>query len=178
VARTPRRAFTLLEMILVLAVIAFLIAVALPSVQAMLSDVKLQAAADHFRARLAEARSRAILESRPYRIAAMPGDSSYRIAPDSPEFWGEGQAAADESNGVEPLIVEDKLPENIPFQLSEGRGGDSGPWVHLLSFQIDGSCDRDYSLRLEFEDCLPLEINVRGLTGSVTVRRIDTGGTP
>jgi Tfp pilus assembly protein FimT len=169
-----------MEMILVLAVIALLVAVALPSVEAMLADIKLQSAADHLRARFAEARSRAILESRPYRIAVMPGQSDYRLAPDSPEFWGDGQAAAEDSGAAEPLIIEDKLPENILFQPGAGQGqaGDSGPWMRLLAFQADGSCDSDCSIRLEFEDCRPLEVMVRGLTGSVTVRRVNTGGGP
>src|SRR5262245_22652505 len=170
-----------MEMILVLAVIALLIAVAMPSMQAMLAGVKLQSAADHLRARFAEARSRAILESRPYRVAVMPGQSDYRLAPDSPEFWGEGQATTEEGNGNEPLIIEDKLPDNILFQLGDGhagRGGDTGPWSHLVSFLADGSCDADCSVRLEFEDCQPIEIVLRGLTGAVTTHRVGAGGAP
>ncbi len=175
--RAPRRqGFTLLEMLLVLALILLISVAATPSLLSMLSDAKLQAAADHLRARFAEARSRAIQENRAYRFAVMPGQSDYRLAPDSPEYWGEGQPPGEEA--VAPLIIEDKLPENIPFQPGEGqgRGGDSGGWVHLLSYQADGSCDNDCSFRLEFEDCRPIEITVRSLTGSVTVRNINPGG--
>lgn len=176
-----RRAFTLLELILVLAVMAMIMAAAVPSIEAMLADAKLQEAADLIRSRFAEARSHAIEEGRPYRFAVMPNQSDYRIAPDLPEYWGDGQASADSSTAAAPLTVESKLPNGILFQLGEGqggRGGDSGPWTHLVSFLPDGTCDNDCSIVLEFGDSSPVQITVRALTGSVTAQSVNKGGSP
>lgn len=177
-----RRAFTLLELILVLAVIAMIMAAAVPSIQAMLDDARLQEAADTLRSRFAEARAHAIEEGRPYRFAIMPGQSDFRLAPDLPEYWsGAEDPTATSASNVPPLILESKLPNDVVFNLTEGQGGqagDSGPWSHLISFLPDGSCDADCNIDLQRLDSRPINIFVRGLTGSVTVHSGDKGGNP
>ena len=68
-----RRAFTLMEVALVLALILVLAAITVPSLESMYGDVKLTAATDLIRARWADARTQAIEEGRAYRFAIMPG---------------------------------------------------------------------------------------------------------
>jgi prepilin-type N-terminal cleavage/methylation domain-containing protein len=173
-----RRAFTLLELILVLALIAMIMAAAVPSIQAMLDDARLQEAADTLRSRFAEARAHAIEEGRPYRFAIMPGQSDFRLAPDLPEYWsGAEDPTATTASNVPPLILEAKLPNDVMFNLIDGGGhpSDSGPWSHLISFLPDGSCDADCNIDLQRGDSRPISIFIRGLTGSVTVRTGDVG---
>src|SRR4051794_15075176 len=113
---TDRHGFTLLEVLLVVAVIVILGAMAYPSIEAMYGDVRLSAAADQVRARWADARTKAIEDGRPYRFATQP-DGQFRIAPDAPEFWsGGGGTPADASDAdTPPLVLEDSLPKGVSF---------------------------------------------------------------
>lgn len=179
--RNPRAGFTLLEVLLVLALIVMLTAIAIPSLETWYSDGKLTAGADHLRARFAEARSHAIEDNRAYRFAVMPGQGEYRLAPDDPEFWGDAPAAGAENTTDDsgpPLVVEDRIPSGIRFSLGQGvstSSANSAGWVPILTFLPTGSCDADVAIRLELEGCRPLEISVRALTGAVTVRRMPLG---
>src|SRR5260221_14012701 len=78
----PRRsAFTLLELLLVLVLILMVLAVAYPSLEGLITDARLKAGADHLRARFAEARSHALLDNQPYVFSVKPGESGYRLGP-------------------------------------------------------------------------------------------------
>lgn len=168
----PRRSgFTLLELTLVLVLIVILAAMAYPSMEAMYVDAKLRAGADHLRARFAEARARAIDEGRAYRFAVKPNTSDYRLAPDSPEFWGEGQGLQEEAS-VQPLEIEDKVTGDILFQFGDNAALYESPngWTTLVTFNPDGSCNEDRIIRLEYEDARPVELEIRALTGSVSAR--------
>src|SRR5262249_49787660 len=132
----PRRsAFTLIELILVLALIVMLMAWAYPSLDAYLTEARLKAGADHLRARFAEARSHAILENQPYVFAVKPGESSYRLAPDSSD-------GADGMNGDHPddhgdaVVVEDQMPSGIRFNLDHAAvtGASANGYVGILTF--------------------------------------------
>src|SRR5262245_35252734 len=111
-----RPAFTLLEVLLVIAVIIALSAVAYPTLAAMYGDVKVKAAADDVRAAWTEARSHAIEDGRAYRFAVQPDTGKYRVAPDADGFWdGSG---GDESDAP-PFIFEGDLPNGIVFKVGE-----------------------------------------------------------
>src|SRR5690242_4803736 len=91
---TRRPAFTLIEMLLVVAVLIALGAVAYPTLSAMYGDVKIKAAADTVRASWTEARAHAIEDGRAYRFAVQPGTGKFRVAPDADGFWdGSGGGA-------------------------------------------------------------------------------------
>jgi len=173
-----RQGFTLLELLLVLAIVVIISALVVPAVENMYAEVRLQAGADNLRSRLAEARARAISEQRPYRFAVKPNSSDYRLAPDASDQWGETppqpEAPTEDGLSVPPLVVEDSLPDHIEFQFSAGSdaGKSSGGWSKVVTFQPDGSCDDDRTIRLDLENCRPIEINIRQLTGSVTAKMV------
>ena len=172
-----RSAFTLLELLLVVAVLALIMAVALPSLAELYADAQVTAAADHLMARFAEARVHAIEEVRPYRFAVMPGQSGYKLAPDSPEYWGGTADASSGTDATPALVVEDVMPNNIRFNLGAGAasGADSGAYVTILTFLETGACDEDKTIRLELEGAQAIEIRVRALSGSVSKRTVDMG---
>ncbi|MCX7699369.1 MAG: GspH/FimT family pseudopilin [Gemmataceae bacterium] len=172
-----RRGMTLLELMLVLAIVAMLAAIAYPSIETMYGDLRVQAAADHLRGRFALARSRAIEDGRPYRFAVQSNSGVYRIAPDSAEFWGDGgSVGSDDAAFPTPLQLEDTLPEDIAFQLADDRGfGTNGTWSTLVVFLPDGSCSSDRIIRLEREGNRPVEIRIRGLTGGITTQVLPMG---
>lgn len=176
----PRRsAFTLLEMILVLAIIGMVLAIAYPTLDAFLTEARLKAGADHLRARFAEARSHAILDNQPYVFSVKPGESGYRLAPDNFDAAHGTNGADPATDGQTPaFVLEDQMPHGIRFNLDHANvsaaGSDNG-YVGILTFLSDGSCNDDKTIRLDLEGATPIEITVRGLTGAVTVRSLGSG---
>src|SRR5947209_9100957 len=181
---THRRAFTLLEVTLVLVIIVMLGAMAWPSIEAMYGDVRLSAAADQIRARWADARTQAIEEGRPYRFAVQM-DGRYRIAPDTSEFWGGGGTGDGNSpNETEtpPIDLEESLPQGVKFSdgglANAGDASDAGGWVTIVRFQPDGTATQDVEIVFESDGCRPLQLKLRGLTGAVTTNLLPMGRAP
>jgi prepilin-type N-terminal cleavage/methylation domain-containing protein len=183
---SPRRGFTLLEVLLVMAVIVMLAAMAYPSIEAMYSDVRLKAAADQVRAAWADARTKAIEEGRPYRFAVQP-DGQFRIAPDAADFWtGGGGTPAPTDADTQPLVVEDTLPKGVNFAdggvnggATDPTAGDSGPWQAVVRFLPDGTASQDVEIVFQAEGGgRPVSLRLRGLTGSVTMPAQPAGRQP
>src|SRR5438045_3157306 len=110
-----RASFTLLEIVLVLALIMVILGMVYPSLEAMYSDYKITAAGDQVRGAWASARARAMEDVRPYRFTVMSGKSDYRVAPDNPEFWKGGEPPTAPDSVKPPLVLEASLPKGIVF---------------------------------------------------------------
>ena len=171
--RRPHRrpGLTLIEVLLVIAVIIALAAVAYPTMSAMYGDVKIKAAADDVRAAWTEARSHAIEDGRPYRFAVEPGTGKYKVAPDADGFW-DGSGGTGDENDAPPYTFEGSLPNGILFEV----GADlptSGEWSTVVVFNPDGGCDSDVEvvLKEDGDDATPLVVRVRAMTGAVSVRK-------
>jgi len=109
-----RRAYTLLELMLVLALVVILAALVYPSFDAMYGQYKLSAAADSAKAGMTNARAQAIEEGQPYRFAIVPGKGNFRVAPHSQAYWTGGDPPV--ADGGHPLYAhEDSLPQGIVF---------------------------------------------------------------
>ena len=172
--RARRAGFTLMEVMLVMALLVILAAIAFPSLTAMIDDFKITAASDQVRARMALARVQAMNEGRPYRFAIMVNQGKFRLAPDSNEFWG-GETAPSAQ------VVEDKLGAGIGLGQSTGiaaedmnlplptAGADGGEWTKVATFLPDGTCPQDVTLVLQMKHTKPIYLKLRGLTGTVNV---------
>jgi prepilin-type N-terminal cleavage/methylation domain-containing protein len=172
-----RSAFTLFELVLVLAVMVMFAALAYPSMEAMYGGYRLTAGVDMVRAAWAAARSRAIEEGHPYRFAIIPGEGRFRVAPDSGAYWS-GNGPSDDA-GPPPLIQEDALPKGIRFASADSaaatdagnaqqESGGGGPWTSVATFLPDGTARED--VLIEFSQRgggRPLVLKLRGLTGVV-----------
>ncbi len=168
-----RSAYTLMELLLVLAILVMLAAVAVPSMQSMYLDVRLDGAVDQIRASWAEARAAAMEEGRPYTFAIKPESSEYRVAPDRVEFWS-GQADPTTSDiGLDrpPTVIEDELVEDILFKMADGASADASGWIKIGTFLPDGTCRDDFTLEVQMEELRPRILRVRGLTGAVSVEK-------
>jgi prepilin-type N-terminal cleavage/methylation domain-containing protein len=186
-----RRGFTLLELIIVLALVVILASLAYPSLTAMQRSYRVEGAADGAKAGMLTARAHAIEEGRPYRFAIVPGKGNFRVAPDSPDFWGGGAPPPATEGTPAPLVLEDTLPKGTFFgDGGQGQEGDEtsleegavspSMWKPIAIFLPDGSArspeGTDDSLHtvevpVGTEGTRPLVVNLRLLTGTVTVRR-------
>jgi prepilin-type N-terminal cleavage/methylation domain-containing protein len=181
-----RSAFTLFEMVLVLAVLVVLAAVTYPAFDAMYGGYRVTGAADVIRAAWASARAHALDEGRPYRFAVVPGKGNYRIAPDSPEFWtGNGP----QQDGPNPAFVLEEALQKVRFVHPDALrdGGtelsgdaslpvgsiDPGMWSLVATFMPDGSAREDIEIVLHGRGARPLLLKLRGLTGVVTTKSLD-----
>jgi Tfp pilus assembly protein FimT len=160
----------LLEMLLVLTLLVMFAALAYPSIDGMYSGVKLRAAADGVRGALMQARAHAIDETTSYRFAVIPGAGKYRVAPDSPAYWGGGEAPAPADANNPPLVLEGELPRGIPFVLGDaGAASDAGSWTPVVTFLPTGEATSDAEITLRAGSIRPLVVRVRAFTGTVNV---------
>jgi prepilin-type N-terminal cleavage/methylation domain-containing protein len=190
---TRRRAYTLLELLLVIAILALIASITIPSLDVLYGSFKTQAAADSVRGAWATARSRAMEESRAYRFAVVPGRGNFRIAPDDDSFWTGGDPPDDPENPS--LIREDALPDKVHFDLAGGGSGpspasgpddsplavgsvDPGQWVTVAVFQPDGTALQDLEITFRCDGARPITLQLRALTGLTTVKPDDSGDRP
>jgi prepilin-type N-terminal cleavage/methylation domain-containing protein len=178
-----RAGYTLLEMIVVMAIIVMLGAVIYPSLEDSYDHFKVTAAADAVKGAWAEARARAIEDCMPYRFAVLPGTSHYRVAPDNPEFWSGGKPPDQIDTGNRPpLVRQGSLPKDILFDADGSsmpvNGGnknddaedapvESAAWVTKVVFLPTGEAQDDYELKLEKKNAQPIILRLRALTGTV-----------
>jgi prepilin-type N-terminal cleavage/methylation domain-containing protein len=185
-----RPAFTLFEMVLVLALLVVLAALTYPSLDTMYGDYRVQAAADQVRGQWAEARTRAVNEGRAYRFAVVRNRGNFRIAPDSPEFWSGGAGASDSV-----MVVEDALPRGIRFTFGNGNSepltSDTilqpeavGPdlWTSVVTFLPDGTAtaldgNEQGEVRVIFQarNAATVLLKLRTLTGTASVQTLPPG---
>ncbi len=165
-ARTPRPAFTLLEVLLVIAILVAIGAAAFPTLEGLYRDVREKAAADVVRAAWSEARARAIEDGRSYRFAVQPGTGNFRVAPDT--SFSDGTLVGDDE--APPYTQEEALPGSILFEVPGDLPAEGG-WTTVAIFNPDGTCNSDTEITLKTRDDGPaITVRVRAMTGAITVR--------
>jgi Tfp pilus assembly protein FimT len=175
-----RSAFTMLETVVVVAIVMIIAALSYPSLRSMQGSYKLNASMDTMRSCWAKARARAIEEGRPYRVSIEPDGSSFRIAPDQADYWS-GNPPADDPLG-KGLVIEDALPEGVRFALnsepsvSSTTTAESGKiplssYSTAIVFLPDGTAREDVEICFQIRGAAPKTLQLRGLTGASTVRK-------
>ena len=182
-----RQAFTLFEIIVVMALLVVVAALVYPSLESGYGYYKVRGAADTVRGALAEARTRAMEEGRPYRFAVVWGKGNFRIAPEGAEFWaGSDAAPTQSSDGEPPLIVSDALRPPIRFRRTDGSRGDAdadtvlpadaidpSQWSPVATLLPDGTAREDVEVTLEVDGARPVLVKLRALTGGVSARPLE-----
>jgi prepilin-type N-terminal cleavage/methylation domain-containing protein len=134
-----RRAFTLLELMLVLALLAMMAAFAWPVLRGSLGGQNLHSAADHVRTQWLRARTKAITSGETMSFRFRPDTGRFRIEPRTQqqlllEAFSGSSGGAGQTGGAPstvamasaaapapppPPSVEDELPESVVFAGSE-----------------------------------------------------------
>jgi prepilin-type N-terminal cleavage/methylation domain-containing protein len=179
-----RPGFSLLEVIVVMAILLMISAACYPTLKSSYGYFKLNGGIDSVRAAWAQARAHAIEQGRPYRFSVEPGGSHFRVAPDRPDYWG-GSAPSDDPDG-KGMVLEQALPGGVRFTVN-GDGGTPPPadsdkevpanyssigWSTTVVFLPDGTAREDVRILFQVQGVQPTLVHLRGLTGSVTVQRV------
>jgi type II secretory pathway pseudopilin PulG len=183
-----RCAYTLFEMVIVVALVLIVAGLSIPSIQSMYSDSKMQAAVDQVRGAWAGMRSHAISEGQQYRFSVAVNGSDYRAAPDRPEYWGGGDPPEPTDANNPPLVVQGALPKGIRFTADSSDAGSADPsttpasaastsgglWSTVAVFLPDGTAQQDVEIIFRSPDsgATPISLRLRALTGGMTTTRL------
>ena len=178
--RTARQGYTLFEILVILTLLIILGAVIIPTLPSYYSNTRQKAAADGIRARLADARAKAMEQGTWYRLAISDDRTRIRLAPDGPDF---ASLTADETPSLGSRVTEDRFEEGVTaeviFDSDDQMVKDSGGWITVATVGPDGTCKEDGArIVVRERDFQPIEIRVRGVTGNARYMRPKNGGQP
>lgn len=170
--------YTLIEIVVVMAVIVILGAVFIPSLTGVEGDRPIKAAGDLLRARMAEARSQAMENGIRYRLALAPDGRRVRVAPDDASFADAGPT----DDGAGPLVSDNVFPLGVTARVVSDEAGeatvDQYGWTRVATFEPLGTC-RETVVEVELTQpgTYTLVVRMRGLTGHTqTFKRTRSGG--
>jgi len=169
-----RRGYSLVELLIVLAVLSALAALAQPSLRGVLDKSRLTGAARQVQAALAKSRALAIREGVPVWFRFEPGGQVWWIErdpavqpvalpaagsePPAPTELPSTEAALPEASVTAVVLRSDRLPEGVSFPPAGSGQSDRIPWSALGR---TSSCQ----LRLYGQRQFVIDLTLRGLTG-------------
>ena len=189
--RCTTRGFTLMELLLVLALIVMLYALAMPGLKGPLASHRLRSAADVVRHECAKTRVDAMQTGQVHILEFLPDTDQYRVTPwvspddlleSSYSSYANNGSAAGSQTGLTPKSRQSNLPEGITFIWSETDDSRSlamstGPseqndldteWSSPIFFYPDGTTST-VRLVLANERSSRIQVKLRGLTGVATI---------
>jgi type II secretory pathway pseudopilin PulG len=190
--RTPRvvrrAGYTLFELVVVVALVVLVASLSFPYFLTLMADARIEAAGDMIRARMADARSMALEQGRPYRFGFLPGTGKFQVAPDDSSDWDSVQDGEDERDD----LIRGQLPEGVIFVTDAGAlrsgsaPGQGNGWqlggVFLPeggargATNSDGTSSDDVTFYFGQSGIAPMGMRLRGLTGTLRVFDPDTEG--
>lgn len=164
-----RDAYTLVELVMVVAIIAILATLVVPMAMNMLGDNDLDVASDMIRMAWAEARGRAIDKSTAFKFAVESGSGVFQVAPDSLEYWEGAPSQLASSLQDDGDVLVGALPKGVIFNTSGGAATPSGSWSGFITFLPEGTAQEDAVITFgTAEGSGHTSLRLRGLTGAVT----------
>lgn len=197
---TRRSAFTLLELLLTLAVLAAIASVSIPQVSLLIGDRRLVRAGDQLRVQMTRIRVDSMREGRVMMLEALIEGNSFRVRPfysatDTTEAFDQTGSQAGlltgATQGVVTVVTE--LPESEEmFELPEGvvftgvgvvssarameveqlnQANQAEGWSRPILFYPDGSTSTS-AVTLSNPTIGEVVVKLRGITGDVTVSEV------
>jgi len=170
-----RRGYTILELLVVLALLVILGAAILPSISGITGNVRQKAASDLVRARMAEARAKAMETNQPYRVSLSDDGSRIRVAPDDPQY---ATTPADRPAGYQSKVTEDAIEKASAHVLIDPNDPpperDASGWTTVATFLPDGPCrEANVTVEVREKNYPPIRIRIRGVTGATKLLPVD-----
>ena len=163
---SPQAAFSLLELLLVLALAVVLAALAAPAFEGALSRTRLDSAAERLASAWGEARLEAIRTGEPVAFRCELGTPTYRVGTLSAMWETTPGVTSQESNELSSVVFK---------QLSLGEPGDLPPAdptvAAVLVFQPSGVTSDAYAILESAEGDLR-RVELRGLTCASSIEAI------
>ena len=190
----PRSAFTLLELLLVLALMVAIAAIVWPSLKGPFERQRLSQSAEQLRAELGKTRVRAMRTGTIQVFRFQPGQSGFKSEPWtlSVEDANSSNASIGFGGAPAPPTLEaartDNLSEGVIFHLAEvtidaragqllgPAGGDSAPgalWSDPIFFYPDGTTSNTHIV-LSNQRGQAIVVTLRGLTGLTLPSEVTT----
>jgi prepilin-type N-terminal cleavage/methylation domain-containing protein len=172
--RPARRGYTILELLVVLALLVILGAAILPSISGIAGNVRQKAASDLVRARMADARAKAIETNQPYRVALSDDGTRIRVGPDGADY---ATTPPDRPVGYQSKVTEDaieKASAHVLLDPNDPPPEHDGGWTTVATFLPDGTCrEAHVTVEVRERDFPPIRIRVRGVTGGTKLLPVD-----
>ena len=185
-----RRGYTLVEVLVVMAVLIIIAAMALPLIRKPLLRREVQSAADSVRTKMFHARDGAMKSSHVYTFQYQPGSGTYRVSPQQQSSPAGQTDGAGTSAGQDPMMADGQhlpcedgsLPEGLHFLADDSpdpdapdatapmvaQGGGANGWSDPILFYPDGTTS-DARLIVASGRGYAVHIRLRGVTGNVSV---------
>jgi len=189
-----QQGFTLIEVLLVLALLAMMAALAGPALRQPFASRRLQGAADAVRKQWCLAREQAMRFGHTYAFRFAPGSDRFRVEPQDDDASSLNSATNNVPSGdtsglptQDPLppAQEGTLPDGITFVAdaspvndpasqpydpdnSNGQGNSGGGWSDAILFFPDGTTT-DAHVVVNNQRGAGIRLALRGITGTVTV---------
>ena len=176
--RHRQSGYTLIEIIVVMAVIVLLGAVFIPILTSVEGDRPIKAAGDLMRARMAEARARAMDDGIAYRLALSQDGRRVRIAPDDQT---QKAVPPDEGESSDSQNSDNVFPKGVTAHVVGDESGeatvDQYGWTRIATFEPLGTC-RETVVEVELNQpgVYSLLVRMRGLTGNVQIMKRTKSG--
>lgn len=183
----PPSAFTLMELLLVVAIMVVIAALAAPAVQRTFSRQALQKSADRVRVAMGQARVRSIRTGEEHALLYSPGGAWFNVAPlvkVKEQVTISQQRTQIAAERRQSDFEEDLLPRGVTFvagetgedarsaqTLADSQDSD-GQGLKMVLFYPDGT-SQDAKLILQNEHGSFIEVQLRGLTGLAKSVRLE-----
>jgi prepilin-type N-terminal cleavage/methylation domain-containing protein len=163
-----RKGFSILELVVVMAVLLILGALVVPTLFGSRRDTHVKAGSDIVHTYIAKARAKAIEDGKPYRLALYADGKKVQIQPDLDDG---GATDDDDPSASGPLICEENFPEGVMAVIVIG-GDDYAPqdqsgWQRVATFLPDGTCrEENVEIRVSEKGAASITLTIRGVTGN------------
>src|SRR6186997_468376 len=109
-----RHAYTLMEIVCVLAVLVIVAAITIPTIRSLMADTSMDAASDAVLGVVADTRARALEDGRPWKLGFIANTGVFQIAPEESTEWDNPTQELNEKTDLR----RDALPKDIVFATS------------------------------------------------------------